>query len=56
MKVSTMVKGVAIIALAGTAVYLYSSGEPSAKKRLKRNAEKTLHSAGDTIESIVELM
>ena len=56
MKFMTMVKGAAILAVAGTAVYLYASGTPSAKKKIKRNAEKTLHSAEDMLHSITELM
>ncbi len=56
MKFMTMVKGAAVLALAGTAVYLYTSSTPSAKKKVKRTAEKTLHSAEDMIESIVDLM
>ena len=56
MKFMTMVKGAAILAVAGTAVYLYASGTPSAKKKLKRNAEKTLHSAEDMLHSITDLM
>ena len=56
MKFMTMVKGAAILAVAGTAVYLYASGTPSAKKKLKRHAEKTLHSAEDMLHSITDLM
>jgi len=52
----TMVKGAAILAVAGTAVYFYASSTPTAKKKLKRNAEKTLHSAEDLLHSITDLM
>lgn len=56
MRLMTIVKGVSALALAGTAVYLYASGTPSAKRKVRRNAEKTLHSAENMIGSIVDLM
>ena len=46
MKISTLIKGMALGAAAGTACYYLSKTSDRKKHRIKRHAEQELHAAG----------
>lgn len=56
MKMSTIVKGVAVGAIAGTACYLLTKTSDRQKHRIKRHAEQALRAAGCVVDDITSIM
>lgn len=56
MKVSTLVKGMVVGAVAGTACYLLSKSSDRQKHRIKRHAEQALKAAGSVVDDITSIM
>ncbi|MBQ8011821.1 MAG: hypothetical protein IJ265_09720 [Oscillospiraceae bacterium] len=56
MKMSTLIKGMAVGAAAGTACYLLSKTSDRQKHRMKRHAEQALHAAGCVVDDITSMM
>lgn len=56
MKLTTLVKGMAVGAVAGTACYLLSRTSDRQKHRMKRHAEQALKAAGCVVDDITSMM
>ncbi len=56
MKMSTIIKGVAVGAVAGTACYVLSRTSDKQKHRMKRHAEQALKAAGCVLDDITSMM
>lgn len=56
MKISTLIKGIALGAAAGTACYYLSKTSDRKKHRIKRHAEQALHAAGCVVDDITSMM
>lgn len=56
MRMSTIVKGVAVGAVAGTACYILSRTSDRQKHRMKRHAEQALKAAGCVVDDITSMM
>ncbi len=56
MKISTLVLGMAVGAVAGTACYLLSKSSDRQKHRIKRHAEQALKAAGCVVDDITSIM
>lgn len=56
MKMSSIVKTVAAVAAVGTAAFLYSNSSPRTKRRLKKTAGQYIHSMGEMMNSVSDMI
>ncbi len=56
MKISTIIKGLTVGAVAGTACYVLSKTPDKQKHRMKRHAEQALKAAGCVLDDITSMM
>lgn len=50
MTVRTLAKSLAVVAVAGTAAYLFSNSSKQTRRRMKRGAMMTMTGIGDAID------